>query len=384
MSFNFHNPLTLKVESNKESQGNSKSLEDELLEQDIEGSVKKAKNVKRRIKLNYDSDSSDEDYKDMKEKDEEIDKNGSDEDMFVSDVDEGKEVEETNKKKVKKQVEFLNVDEFNQEMGLSDNGSQHDDVEDIEDAEGEENETGQFDIDGNYIRNDDEEEEKEANKDSWLADLKKSDIIKAKKSQDKARAKMLAASQNEAFKPIEQLIGGLIELLKPVETPLESLQALNTKHSKWKNKNQKKNKILEDDKEVVQQRKAKIEEITLLCNKLIDKGVTNIYDLTREELIRKYKEESGEDYKPISNGESGTRGVKRKLDNLYEQKNDEETQSGSKDIKYEFKYIGHDEVYGPYSADDIRDWKDNHFEKGTVLIKKINEDYFKILEDEPL
>lgn len=391
---------------------NDKQYEGFTLNDDLPGNNSRYKLKHRNdIRLNYDSDSSLEDYRNQdkqindNEKDEE-----SNDDMFASDDEmneDGKKDEITYTETMGnvQHTETFEKDQFddpvNEDYKLnpiyeseddnegneeSNNGEYnkrkidyYTNIEHLDNAENvahsknklapiieafdllEEAEEGRFDANGNFIRNthDSDDDKKE----EWM-DLKTSDIKKAKKAQlernrlDKERRMNESASE---FTPIAKLLSDLIELLEPVETPMEALARLSPpKKSKSKKKDCK---CIENN----QERKKMVIQITELCDQLINKkGIINTYELTKEELMRKYTQETDNDYKQGSRGQKRTR---------------EDDEDNTKDDYYgdkiwEFKWNGQDEIHGPYSEFEMYHWSKDYFQNN-VVVRKIGEEDFK-------
>lgn len=224
----------------------------------------------------------------------------------------------------------------------------------------EEADVGNFDENGNFIRNNYDDDDD--NQDEWM-DLKKSDIERAKKAQlernrlDKERRMKESADE---FIPINRILSDLIELLEPVETPMEALTRFSPPR---KSRSKKKVHNIEKD----QERKKMVIRLTDLCDKLINKkGVVDAYELAREELMRRYKQETGNDYNQESRGQKRTR-------EDYEDNNENDDYG---DRIWEFKWNGQDEIHGPYSEFEMYHWSKDYFQD-SVVVRKIGETGFK-------
>ncbi|RCK62384.1 Protein LIN1 [Candida viswanathii] len=360
----------------------------ELNDDEVLGKTRKQKQrLRNQVKLNYDSDSSDE------EEDEDeatVEQKQEEDDMFASDKEDdmfadgnGDEKPEASKKS-KKTPQFLDISEVEGQEQLN---SASDDTDDDEEGEvdhdyynnieeinidikkkkkapkieafnlEEEANEGNFDLEGNYIRNDENPEgSAPANDDQWLDDFKKKDIKKAKKAQQERERKQMARllESNTNMEPIETLLSGLIDILDPDESPMEALARLNpNKKSKTK-----KGKHENGAGDVL------IQRITDLCSTLInDKYLDDVYELTREELMRKYQMETGEAY-------NVKRGVKR------EREDDDENEIDYGEKIWEFRWIGEEEINGPYSNYEMNHWKQTYFED-KVEVRKVGETEFQ-------
>lgn len=367
---------------------------DDGFNEDIPGNKKKLKFASQKeLELNYESDSSVEDY--QQAENDKKEEEGSDDDMFASD----KEEENTPVKKKQKnpEVELMDMKEFEKQEGIGDYDdelqqrektltSEDDDEDDLQEQldyyqneEFDENlrlkvkksqpkleafdlkqeaTEGAFDIDGNFIRKNDGELSSD---EEWGKEFKKTDISKARKAQLARDELMKSKSKMKllVYHTTESLLGDLIELLEPSETPLEALQRLNPK------KKRRQQKSTSDDK----RRKEIIFKTTEICEELMnEKAITDVYELSREELMRLYKQETGDAYRPAS------RGVKRSRDdNDDEVNNDTNIDYGEK--KWEFKWIGQNEVNGVYSDYEMNHWKNTYF-NDNVEVRKVGETTF--------
>lgn len=313
------------------------------------------------------SDSDDSVSESPKEPEKEDTKDGDEsDDMFESDKEEA--VEQPAKSKLK----LLDMEQFEkeQELEVADAEPQTEQLDDeekqrmldfynnIEDYDAErprvkhevqieafnlreETESGKFDKDMNYVREKDSDSEKD--EDAWMGDLKKADIEKAKKAQEAQRRKQDQALQS---KSLEELLQQLIPLLEPAETPLEALSRLRP--------NKKKKKVQEDGA-----RKQNVYDITESCEALsTHNGVVLVYDMSREELMRLFKQETGSDY--------SARGTKRSAEEL---EDDEEK-------IWEFRWIDDAAVNGPYSTYEMAYWKQNYFENN-VEVRRAGDNTFE-------
>ncbi|KAK6456841.1 uncharacterized protein RJT20DRAFT_34865 [Scheffersomyces xylosifermentans] len=405
-----------------------KTTSDDEVEEDVLGNNKRYKQRHRNdLRLNYDSDSSVEDYK--KQNDAIESKNGissdskkqsddEDDDMFASDNDEEegmdgddvpKNATSTNTKK--NDTQFLDIEEFSRQegigkydeerqLGLSASQSGEDDEEDEDDPDldyynnienldsdaikrknkkdpkmeafdlRDEADEGRFDKDGNFIRQ--EEDDLTDAEEEWLNDYKKSDVKNAKKAQEmreRIEEKKLMDKSNDIM-PIHELLTGLIDLLEVAETPMEALARLAPRK---KNKKLSKNGI---DSDAEKLRKETVIKITDFCDKLInDKYLNDTYDLSKEELMRIYKQETGVEF------QQHARGLKRSRDD--EDPEDIEQDTLKKDIDYgekiwEFKWVGEEEVNGPYSSYEMEHWKETYFNNNVEVRKTGTSEFFPV------
>lgn len=169
-------------------------------------------------------------------------------------------------------------------------------------------EDGAIDEDGNYIRTSTATSEKadEAH-DAWLAGLSSSEIKAAKKA-DEARKERERQHEWQSIKEQEettaaQLMATLMEQLEIAETPLEALARLAPGKKVKRNRNRRKMAASTEQENPEEQEKEKlrkeiVEVISDAADKLLNRGVRDIYDLTREQLARAYARDTGEQWQP--------------------------------------------------------------------------------------
>ncbi|GMM33596.1 hypothetical protein DASC09_009210 [Saccharomycopsis crataegensis] len=408
------NPWALKRSDNDEEQ---ETEENEFLEA-TEGFRSTKKTTKKRIIAN-DVDSSDEE----KSGPEDIKVQDSDDDMFADSDDEQKpdkvqtkETEEEEEEEGKGEditnnaVKLLDIEKFENELnedeaddqygtrenevGLDDRfggekefiQSDDENKSDQSDKEikftsfglKEELKEGRFDENEHFIRYESEDEEEKA-QDDWLKGIKKSDIDKAKKAEEARKLRELEQRKNVKSEPLETLLRKLIDHLTVAETPEEMLQryyADSQKIIKKANprKARKKLQMSEEDEAQLRSIKNRTSEVTGIINSIIDKGgFNNIYDLSKEELMRKYKEETGEDYKTgKSNTHQNPTGTKRKFDEVEDPL--------VNDKVWEFKWTTKENIYGPYSTTEIMNWKKTYFQN-RAMVRRIGEEKFKHISE---
>lgn len=348
-------------------------VEEDYFKEDVPGN-KRQKRHTRSVQAGYASDSEDQ-RSDLDDSDRESDKK-SDDDMFASE-DEA----ETEKK------EQFDMEKFEQEQGLGkydteqvpvgetvDEGQTEEVMEyynNIEEFDEEntyrarpkqevaveafnlreEAEAGLFDKNMNYVRKPTSDSENE--EDAWMLGLKSSDIAKAREAQ-------LRRANHETKHHsllVEQLLPGVIEVLEPAETPMEALARLApAKARKRGNRNKTKSRSTEnafsqDDS----LRKQTVLDLTDSCEQLLEKGVSNVYDATREELMRLFKRKTGEDFAPL--------GKKRMRE-----------PDDQSEIQWEFRWLDDDDTawHGPHSTYEMHYWKGNYFENN-VEVRRVGE-----------
>lgn len=170
-----------------------------------------------------------------------------------------------------------------------------------------EQEEGRFDEAGNFVR---KAYDPEAAQDSWLEGISKKDMKKAKEAQDMRDADRRARERAEDAIVTSDVLSELISHLDVGETPMEALvrygKAAPKKPATSYNKKKKSsNKMDVDDTTTTtpaedpaaSKAKEAITSITECASRLSDRGVDDIYDLSREMLMRQYKRDTGEDWK---------------------------------------------------------------------------------------
>lgn len=225
----------------------------------------------------------------------------------------------------------------------------------------EEAEKFEFDKNMNVVRQKDDLQKEEA----WLIDVNAADIEKARLAQ----AKNQAQTKIRPTRCTKELLTDLITALEPSETPLEALSRLAPQKKGRKSKN-----LLKHLDEKL--RKQQVYEITGACDELMnDKGFAKLFDLSREDLMRIYRQETGSDYK-------FDRGQKRTFDDA-EIEDDETVNVIDYGPKiWEFRWKGDDQVNGPYSSYEMNYWKVNYFNDDVMIRKKGESDFRKITAED--
>ena len=337
--FDPRNPSTLAPDADDE--------EDPVLEADVIG---KSAGIKRNaVNIDgYDSDSSTENFNARAEarnnKDKPAKDDDEDDDMFADeDKDDDQDEESRRDQTQKKKLRFLDVDEIEGQEENSKSGghvaadftkgpkeatdemeSSSDDGDDEDrdrvdsDMDEElgagskkhhapkvdafnmraEQEEGRFDEAGNFVR---KAYDPEAAQDSWLEGISKKDMRKAKEAQDMRDAERKARERAEDAIATSDVLSSLISYLEVGETPMEALVRYG-KAAPKKQPKKKKSQAMQVDVDPAQEAagaKAKeaIDTITECAGRLSDRGAEEIYENTREEIMRQYKRETGEDWK---------------------------------------------------------------------------------------
>jgi CD2 antigen cytoplasmic tail-binding protein 2 len=166
-----------------------------------------------------------------------------------------------------------------------------------------EQEEGRFDEAGNFVR---KAYDPEAAQDSWLEGISKKDMKKAKEAHDMRESEARARKRAEDAIITSDVLSNLIAQLDVGETPMEALVRYGkAAPKKAPKKKAKKNNAMDiDDAEAdpaqeaaATKAKQAIDAITECASRLSDRGVEDIYENTREMIMRQYKRETGEDWK---------------------------------------------------------------------------------------
>jgi len=165
-----------------------------------------------------------------------------------------------------------------------------------------EQEEGRFDEAGNFVR---KAYDPEAAQDSWLEGISKKDMKRAKEAQDMRDAEQKARERAEDAIITSEVLSTLIAHLDVGETPMEALvrygKAAPKKQAKTWNKKKTSQPMDVDaapeEEAAATKAKQAIDTITECASRLSDRGVEDIYENTREMIMRQYKRETGEDWK---------------------------------------------------------------------------------------
>ena len=243
----------------------------------------------------------------------------------------------------------------------------------------EEHEEGRFDAQGNFVR---KAADPAAVHDSWLEGISKKDQKRAREAEEKReeerRQKTLADDQVLTA----DVLKTLIVRLEKSETVLEALARLGTGNNKRKKKkspksfnDRKKAKskdaemdvdvdIKADEEEDVAEtnRREAVEDITGAADLLLTRGQADIYDDTREALIRQYRRETGEEW--VEPPQNDTR-----------KSSDEDGDTSTQQTNKQWEYRWTDardagEVHGPYDGMDMLRWQDAGFFQEAVEFRR--------------
>jgi CD2 antigen cytoplasmic tail-binding protein 2 len=181
----------------------------------------------------------------------------------------------------------------------------------------------------------------------------------AQKQLDKKVLEKRKARQSDPEYSTERLLFKLIGLLKPVESPMEALQRLNKLKQR---KRSRKAEHSEEGKLEEKERQTAVTDITEYCESLVEQGLKDIYELEKEEIMIKYRQESGQTY-------VNPRKESTKSESTKQVPGTEQAQ------RWEFRWIGDSTVHGPYSTIEMSYWKQNYFQD-RVEVRPLGADDF--------
>ncbi|KAG2176003.1 hypothetical protein INT44_000482 [Umbelopsis vinacea] len=327
------------------------------IEFDHEAELETAK--RRRGAVNLDGYGSSEDESDDSEAADDKKDDDDLDDMFADAKPESSKAASDKKKKTR----FLSMNEI-EGQELSSRG--HD-----SDSEGEPKimafnmkedlEEGEFDEEGNYIRN---KVDPNAFHDKWLQGLNKRDIAKAKAAQEK-QEQIEQLKEADVLSSVPQdktgVFRALIDLLQPGENIRDALVRLGGSAKKipaWKAKKMKQKNggepTVEDTEKL-----ALIDRITALADQMMALGDFGIYDETYEAILRHLRR-------------SGTVPL-------------EWMPGQTKAVTWEYRWAGSGdagEVYGPFSSTQMQEWQAQGFFSNGIEARKVgSEDAFTAVSE---
>jgi len=274
-------------------------------------------------------------------------------------------------------------------------------------------EEGRFDASGNFVRN---AADADAVHDSWLEGVSRKEMKKAKEAHEKREEEMRRKARAEDELLTSDMLSTLIAGMETGETVLEALARLGQERKKkvaqaekeagvksgstggkkipkWK---QKKRTVHGEDvmevegaahhltpaeeqvQKVDKHYKELIEQLTGAADSLLTRGQLEIYDESREMLMRQYRRETGE-------GLSLPAGTQRSLSPLPKAVEAEDPVStsesgngvGGGEVQWEYRWTdGRDggSVYGPYPGKDMKTWDQHGFFGEGVEFRKAGGD----------
>lgn len=243
----------------------------------------------------------------------------------------------------------------------------------------EEDEEGNFDLDGNYIRNEKPLDENNT-QDQWMDQIKGFEIAKAKVAHEKRERLQKEKRQSSRSSSTASLLRKLIEILEPAETPMEALARFKPQKGS-KNNSKKFAKSPDHEKENI--RKKTVFELTAYCDELInDKGLSEIYDLSREELMRNFKNETGLDFEQEKKGKKRSLS-EAEIDNEITQEqetSEDHTSQYYEDKIWEYKWVDEENVNGPFTSYEMDYWAKNYFQ-GNVFVRRHGQNPFRHIDE---
>lgn len=200
-----------------------------------------------------------------------------------------------------------------------------------------ETEDGRFDEHGNFVR---KAADPDAKYDEWLVGISKKDIKRAAeakaKRDEETRRKAMAA---DAILTSEHLKQVLTHVRKG-ETPTEAFARLHQSRLSLHGRPGT------SANQTAANLTRAIEELSEAITQLIGRGQTNAFDDERERFVRRYKEETG--------------------DNWIDQPE-----------QWEFRWAADSEgkVYGPYSSEEMQAWKDeDYFDDDAAQFRRVGDE----------
>lgn len=232
-----------------------------------------------------------------------------------------------------------------------------------------EEEEGKFDEQGNYVR---KATDPDAVHDKWLEGVSKKEMRKARDAHIKRQAELQQREREDDFQSPEDLLATLIPHLDRGESVLEALQRLGkglpdkkraNSRQQRRRKQQTRDVTMADEEEgtksVVDEKRNKISALTDAANKLFSRGHANIYDTSREALMRQFRQESGQDW----------------LDTHTSVGDDEEKKDGDTVVdEWEFRWADGREngrCHGPYSGQMMNAWKDAGYFRESAEFRRV-------------
>lgn len=237
---------------------------------------------------------------------------------------------------------------------------------------------GRFDESGNYVR---KAGDADAQNDNWLEGWGKKDFKKAKKAQEKMNEENRKKAMAEDALLTTDLLSTLLTHLETGETIFECMARLRPNKPKekqvpkWKQKRLQNRMDLDEpskDKKpdpVDAERKRAVEAVTDASGTLYSRGMRDLYDATRELLLRWYKSEAGEDWQAPAPANAAVG------DNA-----ERDAQGEMWVYKWSDGRDGEEE-HGPYDAPMMKAWNDAGFFGESVEFKKVGEKAWSRLLD---
>lgn len=216
---------------------------------------------------------------------------------------------------------------------------------------------GEYDADGKWNSPDGERDPLSVTDLAKLASTKQAQQHRLDKSKQAVPAQLLSAT-----------LDALIGMLEVEETPMGAF----ARFTPVRNRHTRRSKI-PDGKSVAKKEAAF--KLTGLCNLLVNShNLANAYDMSREQYLRLYKQQTGFEYK---------RGTKRTAGSDHSDAENDEQPRQSTDYGEKvwfFRWLDDEEVHGPFSDYEMAHWKISYFENN-VEARKATETEFKSIAD---
>ncbi|KAJ3116778.1 hypothetical protein HDU96_008795 [Phlyctochytrium bullatum] len=331
------------------------------------------------------------------EDDDDAKKENSDDDMFGDSAPKpGKSGKAEPKKPRKGVVEYISRQRIDLE------GAERANEDDLDEDENgikieqfnmdQELEDGGFDADFNYIRKKDEH----LMHDNWLQGVTKDDIKKARQAHNRQEARAKAQDMLENAKPKESdavLWQRLLRFLQPKESVAAAMKRLGSgtvKQPAWKKKKAEKEAAKAKKSNVLEtleseEEKAKLlEQLISITDKLIENGHYEVIEHRYESIVRILRAEDvlpedwnpGDPLPPIAGAPESNGGASGPEGGTSTSSNAGGAEAGNQETLWEYKW-GKDstELFGPYTADMMEEWKKNGFfnsERGELWVREVN------------
>ncbi|KAI9671184.1 MAG: hypothetical protein M1817_003691 [Caeruleum heppii] len=240
---------------------------------------------------------------------------------------------------------------------------------------------GAFDSSGNFVR---KAADPNAVHDSWLEGVSKKDMKRAREAQDLRERERREKAVRDDQVLTSDILATLITRLERGETVLEALARLGKSASKKKNKPRWQAKRAqpkdtsasmdvdgsrdhshdEDPAEI--HRREEVETLTGAADQLLTRGQTEIYDASREMLMRWFGRETGEEW--IDPERPG---------GLADEDGGGQEDHGGTEEKWEYRWVdGRDggTVNGPYGREMMKAWSEAGFFGEEVEFRRVSHD----------
>ncbi|RPB22384.1 hypothetical protein L211DRAFT_788763 [Terfezia boudieri ATCC MYA-4762] len=222
-------------------------------------------------------------------------------------------------------------------------------------------EEGRFDANGNFVRN---AADADAVHDSWLEGVSRKEMKKAKEAHEKREEEMRRKARAEDELLTSDMLSTLIMGMETGETVLEALARLGQERKKKVAQAEKEAGVKtahhlttaeEQVQKVDKHYKELIEKLTGAADSLLTRGQLEIYDDSREMLMRQYRRETGEAWSLPIGAQRSPRG----------------------EVQWEYRWTdGRDggSVYGPFPGKDMKTWNQHGFFGEGVEFRKVGSD----------